>query len=171
MKPLHSLLLLSAALAACSHAQPVAHSPETARPALAVSGPSPVKPLVAPAAGQAELDRALDKLRGVSVFFQFDQATLSLEAEEKLAEVGLILADHPSLSVQVSGNADERGSEQYNLALGQRRAAAARDYLLRMGAKVPQVGTISYGAEKPRAQGHDEQAWEQNRRDDVEVKK
>jgi peptidoglycan-associated lipoprotein len=165
------LLFLAAASVACSHAQPVAAADATQKPTLAVSGPPPAGPAPAPPAGQAELDRALDELRGVSVFFPYDEATLSFEAEQKLAEVGSILAKHPRLTVLVAGNADERGSEQYNLALGQRRAAAAKKYLLAMGAGPQQVGTISYGAEKPKATGHDETAWQQNRRDDVEVRR
>jgi peptidoglycan-associated lipoprotein len=107
----------------------------------------------------------------VSVYFKFDEATLSPEAEQKLADVGTVLAKFPALKIEVDGNADERGSEQYNLALGQLRADSAKKYLLQMGARPDQVATVSFGEEKPKALGHNEDAWKENRRDDVEPKK
>ena len=78
-----------------------------------------------------------------------------------------ILVKHPELKVRIEGNADERGSGQYNLALGQRRADSAKKYLDNLGVKTEQITAISFGSEKPKATGHDEEAWKQNRRDDV----
>ena len=123
------------------------------------------------AQGQAELDKALEALKGVSVFFEFDSATLTKDAQDKLGNVANILTQHPDLKVRIEGNADERGSEQYNLALGQRRAEAAKKYLANLGVKGQQISAISFGAEKPKAKGHDEDAWKQNRRDDVAAQK
>jgi peptidoglycan-associated lipoprotein len=117
--------------------------------------------------GQAELDRAMEQLRDVSVFFEFDSATLTQDAREKLSTIGGILAKHRDLKVRIEGNCDERGSEQYNLALGQRRAESAKRYLVSLGARESQLNAISFGAEKPRAHGHDEEAWRQNRRSDL----
>src|SRR5205807_7864188 len=114
---------------------------------------------------------ALEALRGVSVFFEFDSATLTGDAKEKLTAVGDVLARHGELKVRIEGNCDERGSEQYNLALGQRRADAAKKYLDNLGVKAEQITAISFGAEKPKAAGHDEEAWKQNRRDDVNAQK
>jgi len=82
-----------------------------------------------------------------------------------------VLTAHPELKVRIEGNCDERGSEQYNLALGQRRADAAKKYLAGLGVQSPQITAISFGAEKPKAQGHDEEAWKQNRRDDVSAQR
>ena len=123
------------------------------------------------AQGQADLDKALEQLRGVSVFFEFDSATLTKDAQEKLTNVANVLTAHPELKVRIEGNCDERGSEQYNLALGQRRADSAKKYLADLGVKGEQITSISFGAEKPKALGHDEEAWKQNRRDDVNAKK
>ena len=109
----------------------------------------------------------MQALRNVSVFFEFDSATLSQEAKDKLSTVGTILAKYPALKVRIEGNCDERGSEQYNLALGQRRADAAKRYLGSMGARDSQLAAISFGDQKPKATGHDEEAWRQNRRDDL----
>ena len=119
------------------------------------------------AQGQADLDKALEQLRNVSVFFEFDSATLTKDAQEKLTAVANVLTAHPDLKVRIEGNCDERGSGQYNLALGQRRADAAKKYLATLGVQSPQITAISFGAEKPKATGHDEDAWKQNRRDDV----
>jgi len=119
------------------------------------------------AQGQADLDKALEELRNVSVFFEFDSATLTKDAQEKLTAVANVLTAHPDLKVRIEGNCDERGSGQYNLALGQRRADAAKKYLATLGVQSHQISAISFGAEKPKATGHDEEAWKQNRRDDV----
>jgi peptidoglycan-associated lipoprotein len=119
------------------------------------------------AQGQADLDKALEQLRNVSVFFEFDSATLTRDAQEKLTAVANVLTAHSDLKVRIEGNCDERGSGQYNLALGQRRADAAKKYLGTLGVQSNQISAISFGAEKPKATGHDEEAWKQNRRDDV----
>lgn len=121
-------------------------------------------------AGSADLDAALNDLAHVSVFFEFDKATLTDDAQQKLSRVADVLTKYPNLSIQVQGNTDERGTEAYNLALGQRRADAAKDYLARLGVKPNQVTTLSFGDEKPKAQGKDEASYQQNRRDDVVAK-
>ena len=171
LKPV--LLALAASALACAHAQPPAAS---AAPAMAPAPPqlstqaSKPAPEAAPdrqASGHADLDAALSRLSGVSVFFQFDQAALTKDAEDKLAAVGEVLRQHPALAVRIEGNCDERGTDAYNLALGQRRAEAAKRYLIQMGAAPEQVSALSYGAERPKTSGHDEEAWAQNRRDDV----
>jgi len=165
-------LSLAAGLGACSGAQPVPDAqPNKAaeKPAAVAEAPAPAPAPDSNAQGQAELERAMESLRNVSVFFEFDSSTLTSEAKDKLSAVGTILAKHPDLKVRVEGNCDERGSEQYNLALGQRRADAAKRYLLSMGAHDRQLTAISFGDQKPKATGHDEEAWRQNRRDDLSV--
>jgi peptidoglycan-associated lipoprotein len=162
-------LSLVAGLVACSGAKP---TPDTAatkadeRPAVAEAA-KPATNDSDMAQGQAELERAMEALRNVSVFFEFDSATLSQEAKEKLSTIGSVLAKYPDLKVRIEGNCDERGSEQYNLALGQRRADAAKRYLVSMGARDKQLTALSFGDQKPKATGHDEEAWRQNRRDDL----
>jgi peptidoglycan-associated lipoprotein len=109
----------------------------------------------------------MEDLRGVSVFFEFDSATLTYETREKLTAVAAILVKYPDLKVRIEGNCDERGTEQYNLALGQRRADSAKQYMATLGVRESQLGAISFGSEKPRASEHGEAAWKQNRRDDL----
>jgi peptidoglycan-associated lipoprotein len=166
-----TVVAAAALFAACSHAQPAPEEKVAQAPAQPAAHPAaPAQPAPAPAQvanGQDELDRAMEQLRNVSVFFEFDSATLTSEAREKLTAVGNVLARYPDLKVRIEGNCDERGTEQYNLALGQRRADAAKRYLTELGAKTVQLVAISFGSEKPRATGHDEEAWQQNRRADL----
>jgi peptidoglycan-associated lipoprotein len=168
-------MAVAAGLFACAHAQPAADTTAQNKPkeeTKAVEASKPVTPAEQyHAQGQADLDKALEQLRNVSVFFEFDSSTLTKDAQEKLSNVASVLTAHPELKVRIEGNADERGSEQYNLALGQRRADAAKKYLDNLGVKGEQITSISFGAEKPKATGHDEEAWKQNRRDDVNAQK
>jgi peptidoglycan-associated lipoprotein len=100
---------------------------------------------------------------GDRVFFAFDQSNLSGDARATLDRQAAWLQRYPQVSVQIAGNCDERGTEEYNLALGQRRANAARDYLVAHGVSGARITTISYGKERPVALGSDEQAYAQNR--------
>lgn len=118
----------------------------------------------APQAGA--LEGALQK-----IYFNFDSADLSSEARTTLSKNADLLAKQPGVSVRIEGNCDERGSDEYNLALGERRAKAARDYLVNLGVKAERISVISYGEEKPVDQGHDEAAWAKNRRDEFVIVK
>ncbi len=100
---------------------------------------------------------------GDRVFFAFDESRLSDDARGTLDRQSHWLQQYQQVNVQIAGNTDDRGTEEYNLALGQRRANAARDYLVARGVGSPRITTISYGKDRPVAQGDDEQAWAQNR--------
>jgi peptidoglycan-associated lipoprotein len=100
---------------------------------------------------------------GDRVFFAFDKSDLTDEAQATLDRQAAWLAKYPQVSLQVAGNCDDRGTEEYNLALGNRRATAAKDYLVAKGVDASRLTTISYGKDKPTAQGDNEQAWAQNR--------
>ncbi len=118
------------------------------------------------AAAQAKAD-AEAALASRSVFFPFDVDAIQDADKDKIVTHAQNLAQNPNLKVRVEGNADERGSSEYNLALGQRRAKNTKKALVLGGAKAAQITTVSYGEEKPRAAGHDESAWSQNRRADI----
>jgi peptidoglycan-associated lipoprotein len=107
---------------------------------------------------------------GDRVFFAFNTSSLSSEAQGTLERQSGWLAKYPQVSVQVAGNCDDRGTEEYNLALGQRRANSARDYLVAKGVASSRISTISYGKDRPTALGDDEQAWAQNRNAITSVK-
>jgi peptidoglycan-associated lipoprotein len=100
---------------------------------------------------------------GDRVFYALDSSSLSSEARTTLDRQSAWMARFPQVSVQMAGNCDERGTAEYNLALGQRRANAARDYLVARGVSSARISTISYGKERPTALGSDEQAYAQNR--------
>ena len=100
---------------------------------------------------------------GDRVFFEFNQSGLRADAKGTLDKQATWLAKYGSVNVQVAGNCDERGTEEYNLALGQRRANAAASYLKAKGVAGARLSTISYGKDRPTAQGSNEQAWAQNR--------
>jgi len=105
-----------------------------------------------------------------AVYFAFDSSTLSEEARTGLTKNADFLKTQGA-KVKIEGNCDERGSDDYNLALGERRAKAAKDYLVNLGIPADRLSTISYGKEKPAVDGHDEAAWSKNRRDDFVIVK
>jgi peptidoglycan-associated lipoprotein len=100
---------------------------------------------------------------GDRVFFDFDRSTLKPDARATLDRQSGWLAKYHQVNVQVAGNTDDRGTEEYNLALGQRRANSSRDYLVARGVADSRISTISYGKDRPTALGDNEQAWAQNR--------
>jgi peptidoglycan-associated lipoprotein len=107
---------------------------------------------------------------GDRVFFVLNSSNLSSDARATLDRQAAWLARYPQVSIQIAGNCDERGTVEYNLALGQRRANAARDYLVAKGVSAARITTISYGKERPTALGSDEQAYAQNRNATTSVK-
>jgi peptidoglycan-associated lipoprotein len=100
---------------------------------------------------------------GDRVFFDFNQSSLRTDARATLDRQSGWLAKYQQVNVQVAGNCDDRGTEEYNLALGQRRANSSRDYLVARGVAGSRISTISYGKDRPTALGDNEQAWAQNR--------
>ncbi len=100
---------------------------------------------------------------GDRVFFALAENSLSSDAQATLDRQAAWLQKYPQVAVQIAGNADDRGTEEYNLALGQRRANAARDYLVSKGISQDRLSTISYGKDRPTALGDEEQAYAQNR--------
>ncbi|MDX1384826.1 MAG: peptidoglycan-associated lipoprotein Pal [Thermoanaerobaculia bacterium] len=99
------------------------------------------------------------------VYFDFDRYELKPEARERLAKNAEFMKGHPGLIFRIEGHCDERGTNEYNIALGDRRANAARDYLMSLGVEGIQLQTVSYGEERPFCtSSHDESCWWQNRR-------
>ena len=97
------------------------------------------------------------------VLFDTDRSALTADAEATLDRQAAWLQQNQRIAVQIAGNADERGTEEYNVALGQRRANAARDYLVSHGVQGSRISTISYGKDRPTALGSTPDAWAQNR--------
>ena len=101
---------------------------------------------------------------GDRVFFGFDKYDLSPEAQATLERQAAWLRQYPSATVSVEGHCDERGTREYNLALGERRANSVKNYLVALGVDQNRINTISYGKERPAVSGSTEEAWSQNRR-------
>src|SRR5574341_177559 len=103
-----------------------------------------------------------------NVYFEFDKYDLTAEALQTLADNARALKAHPEANVLIEGHCDERGTIEYNLALGDKRAKAARDYLTSLGVSAAQLSTISYGKEQPLDTRNNEEAWARNRRAEFE---
>jgi peptidoglycan-associated lipoprotein len=104
-------------------------------------------------------------------FFDFDKYNLKDDAKRALEKNATELKKYPSVNIIIEGHCDERGTEDYNMALGEKRAKSAKDYLVSLGIEASRITTISYGESRPFALGHDERAWAQNRRAHFVVKK
>ena len=161
---------LSIVLAACS-STPIAETPVAAAatpapvsapPAEPAASPAPVAPQ--PVLDHTDVNSPLYKQR--SVYFDFDVFTIKSEFTAMLELHAGYLKSHPELQVKLEGNADERGGREYNLSLGQKRSESVKRALVTLGAGEAQLEAISNGEEKPRATGHDEVSWAENRRVD-----
>jgi peptidoglycan-associated lipoprotein len=146
--------------------QPSTPAPQPAAPAPA---PAPTQPTEDPAAAAARVTAALLGEVATMIHFEFDKSDIQPEDRGVLDRKAAILGANAALRVRISGHADERGSDEYNLALGTRRALAAKTYLVNKGIDAGRIETVSYGEERPLDPGHDENAWAANRRDEFEV--
>jgi peptidoglycan-associated lipoprotein len=172
MRICESFLVGSLVLAGCAHAPPpeqtVTETHASAAPPRVAEAPKPA-PAPAPApTADADLEALL---RGDVVHFGFDEAQLTGESQQRLQKLSQVMQAHPEVQLTVAGNCDELGTEEYNLALGQKRAAVAKAYLQKLGVDPARVNTVSYGKERPLESGHDEQARAANRRDDLTLRK
>lgn len=143
-------------LAACSS------TPETPP-----GGPGGPQSLGGPGAGRSGLPGSQQDLQasaGDRVFFAFDRSDITSEAQQILARQADWLRRYPNVTVTIEGHCDERGTREYNLALGERRAQAVKNVLVAMGIPASRISTISYGKERPAVVGSSEEAYAQNRR-------
>jgi peptidoglycan-associated lipoprotein len=172
---------LAALLGACSSAPVVpaapaapaapapAPAPQAVTPATpATPSPAPATKPVASTALPAHLDAKSEISLQRSIYFDFDDQVIKAEFVSVVERHGKYLLANPALAVRLEGNADERGSPEYNLALGQRRAESVRKALKVLGVKDSQMEALSWGEERPAAAGHDEAAWSKNRRVDIQ---
>lgn len=103
------------------------------------------------------------------IYFDYDKSDLKPEARATLDAKLPLLRANPQVRIRIAGHTDERGSDEYNIALGQRRAAAAKAYLVANGIAADRIDVVSFGEDRPAAMGSDESAWSQNRRDEFEI--
>jgi peptidoglycan-associated lipoprotein len=157
-------------LGACA-SQQAAETPQPApapQPQATAPAPAPqAQPVQQPAMAMNPLHDPNSILAKRSIYFDFDRSNIKPEFNALVEAHAGYMNSHPSAMIRVEGNCDERGSREYNLALGQRRADSLRKAMVLLGVSDKRIETISWGEEKPRALGHDEAAWAQNRRDDI----
>jgi len=147
-------------LAACSTADDEAATTETTATTEEAAPAAPSAPATVPLSVEQQYYASV----GDSVFFVVDRSDLSGEAQRTLDEQAAFLAANPGVTITVEGHADERGTDDYNLALSARRAASVRDYLIARGVAAGRITTLAYGESRPVATGSNEAAWAQNRR-------
>ena len=149
MPLISAILSLGFVLGSCADNKPVDESVQPAASQVPASPPET-------AGSQGEVTEA--------IYFAFDDYTLGSSAQEQLTKLSEFLKAQQAAVVQIEGHCDERGSIEYNLALGERRAQSVKNYLVQLGIDSSRLPTISYGEEKPVVEGSDESAWSKNRR-------
>lgn len=156
-----TILLAAASLTACSTTEMESASAYGTGGAYASPSETPMASMGqrAPETWEEIVAQASDR-----VLFGYDQYNLTPDARKNLGLQAEWLLKHADLKIVIEGHADERGTREYNLALGDRRANAARDYLITLGISQSRISTISYGKERPAVTGSNETAWAQNRR-------
>ncbi len=143
---------------ACAHEKPAPVAQETPPPRTEIVIVEPPRPKP-----QEDIDAAL---KAAVLHFDFDKDIIKPEGEDTLQKLGGVLQRNPEVTIQIQGNCDERGTEEYNLHLGMRRATSAKQYLVGLGIDPNRIDMISYGFERPVDSHHNEKAWALNRRDD-----
>jgi len=167
--------MLTAIVAACAGEQAkeaAAPAPMAAAAPKPAPAPAPTVMRVAPKPVPANpLRDPKNILAKRSVYYDLDAYAVKPEFRPMVEAHAGYVKQHPGSSVVIEGNGDERGSREYNLALGQRRADGVKSLMVLLGGSERQIETVSFGEEKPRAAGHDETSWAQNRRSDIVYKK
>lgn len=176
MKKLLIVAMMSGVLAACSSEPTKEQEPAPVADTNRGGGEKVDRPAVKPAVPTEEvkggdlgpeLRDPKNILSKRSVYFDYDSNLVKDEFKPLVTAHARYLQQHPNVKMRIEGNADDRGSREYNLALGQRRADAVKQMMQLLGAKAEQVETVSFGEEKPKCNQADESCWSQNRRGDI----
>lgn len=172
MKRITLGILLVSLVAGCASTEPAKEQPRAAvedrtAPKAGTGAEGAAQPLVPPASSVNPLTDPNNILSKRSIYFDFDSDAIKPEYRPIIEAHARYLLQNKSAKVFLQGNADERGSREYNLALGQRRADAVRKMMGVLGVPEAQMESVSFGEEKPKATCHDESCWSQNRRVDI----
>ncbi len=165
MKKIALVMMLAGLLAACDSEKP--KTTEQAPAAQAQQAPAAEAPKAAEPVASDPLDDPHSILAKRAAYFPFDVSAVQKEDRALLEAHAKYLAEHPNRNVRLEGNCDERGSAEYNLGLGQRRADSVKKVLMAGGAKAGQIEAVSNGKEKPKLTCHEEKCWKENRRTDL----
>ncbi len=153
------LLLILAIGFGCAKKQTVKQEEPVKQPEVAVPAPVAIPP--------AEAQPVVPKIEFKTIYFAFDSYSLSEEGKALLNQAGGLLRSYPDVALRLEGHCDERGTAEYNLALGEKRANAVREYLENLGVSRSRLSTVSFGKEKPAVSGNDEASWAKNRRVEI----
>ena len=165
-----SLFVLSLLAACASEVKKDEPAPAAAAPAAPSAAPA-ARPAQPGAVAGNPLNDPKSMLFKRSVFYDYDQSAIKTDYRSLVEAHARYLRDNPGATITIEGNCDERGSREYNLALGQRRADGVKSMMTVLGVPDRQIETVSFGEEKPKAQGHEEGSWSQNRRSDIVYRK
>ena len=156
-------LILTFLFVGCAKEEPPPPTAE-AQPRPVAPPPPPPAPVPTPPPGPSISQQAFQEFQNQDIYFDFDKYDLRTDARTTLDRKASFLNQNSSVRVQIEGHCDERGTNEYNLALGERRANAAKQYITTAGVSAARMSTISYGEERPLDPGHNEAAWARNRR-------
>ena len=151
----------------CSSEPPKAMAKNPAPASKPVAAAAMAAPVASVETDEQKIARAIKTLADNSFYFDFDDYSIKPQYQNLVKQNSQLLMDTPKMSISIVGNADERGSSEYNLALGQKRAESVKRALRGLGVADERLEAISYGKEKPRATCHEEKCWAENRRVDV----
>jgi peptidoglycan-associated lipoprotein len=163
-------LVTSVLLTACASKPAPEPAPPPPTPVAQPAPPPPPEPTPVGETDAQKLARITKMLSDNSIYFDYNTYTIKADGQSTLQADSDALKSMPSIKLSLEGNADERGSAEYNLALGQKRSEAVKQALKEMGIPEDSLEAVSFGKEKPRATCHDESCWSQNRRVDLKVK-
>lgn len=163
VKRILGVAILSVAIASCASVGPEPEPEPEPSSGFGSEGMEPTRPAARPAPAPARIDLE-------TIYFEFDDSSLRPDSKAALRASAGTLKQNPNIRIEVQGNCDERGSNEYNLALGNRRAESARRYLIDLGINSSRLSTVSYGEERPAVRGSNEVAWARNRRDEFVIR-
>ena len=158
-------LMLTFLFVGCAKEEPPPPVTEPPPPRPVAPPPPPPPPAPTPPPGPSISQQAFQEFQNQRIFFDFDKYDLRTDARATLDKKMSFLNQYPSVRIQIEGNCDERGTAEYNMALGERRANAAKQYLTTAGISAPRMTTISFGKERPIDPRSNEEAWARNRND------
>ena len=170
MKKIVSVIAVSLVLSACASTPGKGDSAQSGSQAATANNEAQAKTLAQTEIDAQKLAEQLQTLKSQSVYFDLDSSNIKPEYSKVVSQQAQFIKSHGSDTVTLEGNCDERGSGEYNLALGEKRADAVRKELELSGIAASQIKTVSFGEEKPRATCHEEKCWKENRRVDFDHK-
>ena len=164
-------LMMMGVLFGCAKKKPIPTVPPEASQAPITTAPAISAPETEGIKTAEQISEGRTSAPMLPIYFDFDRYNIKNDMKSRIDNDAKFLMDNPEIKVEIQGNCDERGSSEYNLALGEKRAKSAQGYLAKLGVKAERMDVVSFGKEQPLDSGHNEAAWSKNRRDDFVIVK